>query len=75
MENLLKISHIVVALLMVIAILLQEKGAGFGAAIGGTGGGQSSFQTTKRGAEKVLSRVTLILIVVFLGLSLVLNLI
>lgn len=62
----------VVGVLLALAILLQEKGSGMGEALGGAGNA-GGFQTTKRGAELVLSNVTVLLLVVFLGLSLALN--
>jgi len=57
---------------MVLTILVQEKGAGLGEAIGGSGG-VSTFKTQKRGAEKVLANLTFGLIFIFLVLSIVLN--
>lgn len=51
-------------------ILVQEKGTGLGEAIGGVG---ATYQTTKRGAEKVLSRMTVLFLIAFLGLSITLN--
>lgn len=74
MHNALLVVQIVLAILMTIAILLQEKGSGMGEAIGGTGAG-ASFQTSKRGAEKVLGQITFVLILFFLAVSLVLNLV
>lgn len=56
--------------LLIILILIQEKGSGLGEAIGGTG---SNYQTTKRGAEKVLARTTVLFLVAFIGLSITLN--
>ncbi len=56
--------------LLIILILVQEKGSGLGEAIGGTG---ANYQTTKRGAEKVLARTTVLFLVAFLGLSITLN--
>ena len=43
-----------------------------GEAIGGSGGG-AGFQTSKRGAEKMLAQATVILVSAFLVISLVLN--
>ncbi len=56
--------------LLILLILVQEKGSGLGEAIGGTG---ANYQTTKRGAEKVLARTTVVFLIVFLGLSITLN--
>lgn len=61
-----KISQVVVALLMMLAILLQNRGAGLGGVFGGTGG----VYLTKRGLEKKLFIATIVLASLFLILSL-----
>lgn len=65
--SILKIAQVVTAILLMIAILLQNKGAGLGGAFGGTGGG---VYLTKRGLEKKLFIATIVLAVVFILLSL-----
>lgn len=65
--SLLKIAQVVIAILLMIAILLQNKGAGLGGAFGGTGGG---VYLTKRGLEKKLFYATIVLAVIFILLSL-----
>jgi len=55
----------VVGILMSVLILSQAKGTGLGAAFGGGG----EFYTTKRGAEDVLFKGTIILAATFLLLS------
>ncbi len=62
----LKIAQIVVSLLLIIVILLQNRGTGLGSAFGGTGG----VYLTKRGLEKKLFIATIVLAVLFFGLSL-----
>ncbi len=49
------------ALLMIIAILLQQRGASLGAGFGGS----SELYTTRRGFDKNLFEVTIIFAVVF----------
>jgi preprotein translocase subunit SecG len=49
------------AALMIIAILLQQRGASLGAGFGGS----SELYTTRRGLDKNLFEVTIILAVVF----------
>ncbi len=61
-----KIAQIVVSLLLMVAILMQSKGAGLGGVFGGTGG----VYMTKRGLEKKLFIATIILAVIFILLSL-----
>lgn len=68
MEKIIQFAQIISAVLLVIVILMQNKGAGMGAAFGG----DSSVQRSKRGAEKTLFTATIVLAVLFLGLSLVL---
>ena len=65
MENVLLILTIIVSVIIVILTLFQGKGGGLGSAWGNAGGG---FQT-RRGLEKVLLRVTALLIFVFFVLS------
>ena len=64
------IIQLAIAAFMIIAILFQQRGAG-GSAI--TGGSQASYYT-KRGFEKVLFFITIILAFLFLATA-VLNLI
>lgn len=63
---LLNIIQLVSAVLLVIVILLQNRGTGLGAAFGGEG----NVYRTKRGLESVLFKATIVLAVVFLGVSL-----
>ena len=63
----LQITQIVISILLIIVILLQNRGAGLGSAFGGTGG----VYLTKRGLEKKLFAATIVLAVLFFGLSLV----
>jgi preprotein translocase subunit SecG len=66
-----KIAQLVVVLLMMLAILLQSRGAGLGGVFGGTGG----VYLTKRGLEKKLYITTIVLAALFLILSLAIFLI
>jgi len=65
-----KIGQLVIAVLLMLAILLQSKGTGLGGAFGGTGGGGGGVYLTKRGLEKKLFIATIVLAVIFLLLSL-----
>ena len=60
-----KIAQVVVSILLIIAILLQNRGAGLGSAFGGSGG----VYLTKRGLEKKLFILTIVLAVLFFSLS------
>lgn len=61
-----KIIQIVVAVLLMLAILLQNRGVGLGGVFGGGGG----VYLTKRGVEKKLFIATIVLAAIFLLLSL-----
>lgn len=60
------IAQILVAVLLTVVLLLQAKGSGIGTALGGGSGG--SFRT-RRGVEKTLFQLTILLAVVFLVIS------
>lgn len=64
-ENYLNIAQILVSVVLIVVILLQAKGSGFGAGLGGT---TSSFRT-RRGLEKTLFQATIALVVLFLAMS------
>ncbi len=59
--------EIILGLLLITLIILQSKGTG----IGSTFGGDMGFYGTKRGAEKLLFILTIIITVAFLLSSLV----
>jgi len=62
----LSIVQLVSAVLLIISILLQNRGTGLGSAFGGEG----NVYRTKRGLESVLFKATIVLAVIFLGASL-----
>lgn len=68
-SSLLQIVTIVSAVLMVVCILLQARGASLGAGFGSSG----ELFTTRRGIDKSLYEVTIVLAVVFV-LSILANL-
>jgi preprotein translocase subunit SecG len=65
-EDFINIAQILVATMLMLVILLQAKGSGIGTALGG--GTSSSFRT-RRGVEKTLFQLTIVLAVVFLLIS------
>lgn len=65
MKNILLTLNIIVSIVIVALILMQGRGAGLGSA---WGGGGEMFQT-RRGVEKVTLRLTTVMIVVFLVIS------
>lgn len=61
--NIFGIITVISATLMVVAILLQSRGASLGAGFGSTG----ELYTTRRGVDKNLFEATIVLAVVFVG--------
>jgi protein translocase SecG subunit len=61
-----KITQVVVAILLMAVILMQNRGAGVGGILGGSGG----VYLTKRGIEKKLHIFTIILAAIFILISL-----
>lgn len=59
------IAQTILAALLIVAILLQQRGTG----LSGAFGGESTTYSTRRGAEKVIFAVTIVLIILFLGVS------
>lgn len=66
MQSLFTIVLVVLGLLLMTAILLQAKGAGLGAAFGGDG----YVARSRRGAEKRLHQITIVLAILFFGVAL-----
>lgn len=60
-DSILQIITVGSSILMIIAILLQQRGASLGAGFGSSG----ELYTTRRGLDKNLFEVTIILAVVF----------
>jgi preprotein translocase subunit SecG len=65
-KDYINIAQILVSIVLTIVILLQAKGSGIGTALGG--GTSGSFRT-RRGVEKTLFQMTIVLAVVFLIIS------
>lgn len=61
MNSILNIVQIVISALLVVTILLQQRGAGLGSAFGGEGG----VYYKKRGAEKIIFIATIVLAILF----------
>jgi len=69
MENYLNIALIIISVLLIISVIMQSKGAGLG---GLTGADTGSVFTARRGVERTLFRLTIILSAVFFLLVLIL---
>ncbi len=68
MAQFIYIFQIVLGVLLVIVIIMQQKGTGLGSTFGG---GDLGMYRTKRGAEKMLFYFTILLSVLFIGSSLI----
>lgn len=68
MSNTLKIFEIILSILLVILILMQQRGAGLGVAFGG---GQGNVYRSRRGIEKFLYFATIIVAVIFCAVALI----
>jgi protein translocase SecG subunit len=66
LETIFDIAQLVLAFLLVATIMIQASGTGLGAAFGGGG----NVYRTKRGAEKKLHQLTIIIAILFFGVAL-----
>lgn len=64
-SKIISIAQMVISVLLVLAVLLQSRGAG----LSGTFGGDSAVYTTRRGSEKLLYWLTVLLALIFVGLG------
>lgn len=62
MLTFLKYFQLIVSVLLILAILMQNKTAGLSGAMSST---PASFHSTRRGAEKVIFNATIVLTVLF----------
>ena len=65
---LITVTQLVLAALLIVAILLQQRGSGLSGAFGGD---SSSGYSTRRGAEKILFRGTIVIAILFFAVSVV----
>ena len=67
MKAAINLIQIILGILLILVIIIQQKGSGLGTSFGG----DMSFYRTKRGAEKLLFYMTIVIAVLFIVLSLV----
>lgn len=67
MQTYLNVAQIVLSLALILAIMLQVKGGG----LGGIFGQADTVFRTKRGVEKTLFQLTIVLVVLFIIISIV----
>jgi len=65
MQSYLSVVQIVLAIALVVSILFQVRGGG----LGGIFGQQSGVYRTRRGVEKLLFRLTIVFVVIFITVS------
>jgi preprotein translocase subunit SecG len=68
METFLDIGLIITSIALIVSVMLQSKGAGLGGLVGGDTG---SIFSARRGIEKTLFQVTIILSIIFFILAIV----
>ena len=61
----LNISQIIVSIILITAVLLQQRGTGLSATFGGEG----NIYRTKRGIEKALFILTIVLAIIFFAIA------
>lgn len=66
MKQIIIYSQIIVSVILIITILLQQRGS----ALSGTFGGEGGVFSTRRGSEKWLFILTIIFSILFFGLAL-----
>jgi preprotein translocase subunit SecG len=67
MESFLMIAQIIIAITLTVVVLMQGQSSGLGSAFGGDAG----IYRTRRGVEKTLFNMTVVLATIFLLLSLI----
>ena len=67
METAILIAQIILAIALIASILLQQRGTG----LGGAFGGEVTAYRSRRGLERTLFRLTVVLIAVYVVISLV----
>jgi protein translocase SecG subunit len=72
MEKYIQLGQIIVSVILIVLILIQQRGTALGSAFGQDGGG--GFYSTRRGFQQKLFVTTLILGFAFIALS-ILNLV
>ena len=67
MQTYLNVAQIVLSIAVILAVLLQIKGGG----LGGIFGQADTVYRTKRGVEKTLFQLTIVLVVIFIVIAIV----
>jgi preprotein translocase subunit SecG len=62
------IAQILISSALILVLVLQAKGSGFGSALGGQ---TTSVFRTRRGVERTLFNATIVLVTIFIAISLI----
>lgn len=65
LRDFLSLAQILISTLLIALVLLQVRGTGFGAALGGQ---DASFRT-RRGMQRSMHRLTILVVIIFLSIS------
>lgn len=65
LRDFLSLAQILVSILLIVLVLMQVRGTGFGAALGG----QDTQFRTKRGLQRSMHRLTIVVAATFIGIS------
>ena len=65
--NYINLAQMLISIVLIVVVLLQARGTDVSEMFGGGGGG-STFRT-RRGLEKTLFQLTIILAIIFVGIS------
>lgn len=65
LRDFLSFAQILISVIVIVLVLLQVRGTGFGAALGG----QDTAFRTQRGLQRSLHRLTIFTVAVFLAIS------
>jgi len=65
MQTYLSIAQIIVAIVLIVAVMFQVRGGG----LGGIVGSQTGTYRTKRGIERTLFQLTIVLSIIFIAIS------
>ncbi len=65
-ETIVTIIQLILSLILIVLVLLQQKGVG----LSGVFGGSSNIYSTKRGVDKFLFTATIVIAIIFFAFSL-----
>ncbi len=65
LRDFLSLAQILISAVVIVLVLMQVRGTGFGAGLGG----QDTGFRTKRGIQRSMHRLTIVVFVVFLSIS------